>query len=238
MEEPNRLEMYAKLILLLKSVFELFFPLRCTGCQREIISPQKVLCIHCELNLPLTYFHLICPSPLKNKHFAFWGVQEVFAIYRFEKSTLIETLLYQLKYHKNRAIGVFFGRKLALFITTSEQQFDGIIGVPLHPRRKRKRGYNQVDIIGQSAAACLAIPYYGKWLERIKHTPKLSTASKDRNLILKEAFRVHPKYTIPKGHYLLIDDILTTGATLKACLSVLKEFDHISLSIATMVYRN
>jgi competence protein ComFC len=151
---------------------------------------------------------------------------------------LIESLLYQLKYVGNKAIGVFFDQKLAGLISGLACAFDGIIGVPLHPKRQRKRGFNQVDLIGQSAAKALSITYYGTFLERIKHTPKLSKASRDRTEILQDAFRINPLIKLPKGHYLLLDDILTTGVTLKACSKLLVKIDHLSLSIATIVYRN
>ena len=122
-----------------------------------------------------------------------------------------------MKYKGNRSVDLFFGQKLASLIAEAQLQFDGIIGVPLHPKRKRRRGFNQVDLIGERAANSLNIPYYGNFLKRVKHAPKLSQANKDRTEILQDAFRINSRIKLSKGHYLLIDDILTTGATLKAC---------------------
>lgn len=238
MGEPNRLEMFAQLFRLLQAIFDLFFPLRCLGCQRAIQSSKKVLCIYCELNLPLTFFHLMYPSPLKQHLFADFPIQQVFSLYVFEENALVESLLYELKYKGNRPVGAFFGQKLASLIVDSKTHFDGIIGVPLHPKRKRKRGFNQVDLIGESAAKALKITYYGNFLRRVKHTPKLSQASRDRTAILQNAFRINPMINLPKGHYLLLDDILTTGATLKACSRWIIKIDGLCLSIATIVYRN
>lgn len=238
MEEPNRLEMFAKLFLLLQDVFDLFFTLRCLACKSAIESPKKVLCTYCELNLPLSFFHLMHPSPIKQHLFESFPLHEVFSLYIFEEKAMIESLLYELKYKGNRAVGIFFGQKLASFIVESKKHFDGIIGVPLHPKRKRKRGFNQVDLIGESAAKALNIPYYGDFIERVKHTPKLSQSSRDRNAILRDAFRLNPMINPVKGHYLLLDDILTTGATLKACSNLIIQFDGLYLSIATIVYRN
>ena len=238
MEEPNRLEMFANLFRLLQTVFDLFFPLRCLACQRAIQAPKKVLCINCELNLPLTFFHLMQPSPLKQHLFIAFPIHQVFSLYVFEESALVESLLYELKYKGNRSVGLFFGQKLASLITEAKLHFDGIIGVPLHPKRKKKRGFNQVDLIGESAASALKIPYYGNFLKRIKHTPKLSQASRDRTAILQDAFRTNSMIKLSKGHYLLLDDILTTGATLKACSREINKIDGLCLSIATIVYRN
>lgn len=114
-------------------------------------------------------------------------------------------------------MGLFLGQKLASLIAEAQLHFDGIIGVPLHPKRKRRRGFNQVDLIGECEAIALNIPYYGNFLKQIKQTPKLSQVNRDRKEILQDAFRINTRIKLSKGHYLLIDDILTTGATLKAC---------------------
>ena len=238
MREPNRLEMFSPLFRLLTAVFELFFPMRCAGCERTIDPPKKALCIYCEFNLPLTYFHLIDPSPLKQHLFTNLPVHRVFSLYVFEESAMVENLLYQLKYQGNKSVGIFFGQKLASLIVDAEITIDGIIGVPLHPKRKRARGYNQVDLIGINAASALKIPYFGHLLKRVKHTPKLSSVTGDRTAVLKNAFSINTKQFLPEGHYLLLDDILTTGATIKACTNLIIKMDHVSLSIATIVYRN
>ena len=156
--EPNRLEMFANLFRLLQTVFDLFSPLRCLACQSAIQTPKKVLCLYCKLNLPLTFFHIMQPSPLKQQLFAAFPIHQVFSLYVFEESALVESLLYEMKYKGNRSVGLFFGQKLASLIAEAQLQFDGIIGVPLHPKRKRRRGFNQVDLIGERAANSLNIP--------------------------------------------------------------------------------
>ncbi len=138
MEEPNRLEMFLPVLQFFQSIFDLFFPPRCLGCNRGIDSAKKVLCIYCELSLPLTYFHLIHPSPLKKHLFDDLAIERVFSLYIFEESALIESLLYQFKYDGNKTIGIFFGRRLAGLIHHSKQKYDGIIGVPLHPKGNEK----------------------------------------------------------------------------------------------------
>ena len=103
---------------------------------------------------------------------------------------------------------------------------------------KEKEGLTRSIFIGEAAAKALNIPYYGNYLQRVKHTPKLSQASRDRTAILQDAFRINPMIKTTKGHYLLLDDILTTGATLKACSKLMIKIDGLCLSIATIVYRN
>ena len=148
----------------------------------------------------------------------------------------MERLLYALKYQGNKAVGLFFGKKLAAAIVESQVKYDGIIGVPLHLIRKRKRGFNQVDIVGKATSEALDIPYFSKVIIRTKNTPPLSKSKGKRSSVLSQAFAL--RQPLPaQGHYLLIDDIFTTGATLDACAITLLNQHAISLSIATIAYR-
>jgi len=189
------------------------------------------------MDLPPTYFNLLDETPLEQKMAVKRGIKQSFALYYFESTGLMEKLLYALKYQGNKEIGHFFGRKLAAAMVATKEDYDGIIGVPLHVKRRRKRGFNQVDIIGKTAAKALGIPYYDTVLVRTKNTPPLSKVNGERSAILANAFEI--KQPLPAGkHYLLLDDIFTTGATLNACASILLEETAISLSIASVAYRN
>lgn len=113
------------------------------------------------------------PSPLKQQLFASFPIHQAFSLYVFEESALVESLLYELKHKSNRPVVLFFSQKLASLIAEAKLHFDGIIGVPLYPKLKKKRGFNQVDLIGESAGGALNIRYYGNFVNRIKHTPQV-----------------------------------------------------------------
>ena len=223
---------------LFKDLFLLFFPQLCLGCQKELLDTTQVICFSCELGLSLNYmplkkgcFHF--PDPRKN-----WSIDCGFYLYYFKEKQGIETLLYALKYQGNRKVGTFLGQKLADTIAESPLHFDGIIGVPLHPLRLFNRGYNQVDLIGKCAGEVLKIPYYPSILKRKKNTPALSKTRQDRQKLMSNAFQINTKQRLKKGHYLIIDDIFTTGATLNACIKILNKQPGISLSIGVIAYRN
>ena len=219
------------------NLFSLLFPKLCLGCQEALLLPKNCLCYQCEIALPPTYFHLIQENPMGDRMSIVPRLKHLFSLYYFEPTGIMESMLYALKYQENKTVGVFFGRKLAAAMAVSAVHFDGIIGVPLHPKRKRKRGYNQVDIIGETAAKALTIPYYNSALSRTKNTPPLSKTKRARAVVLANAFAI--KENLPAGrHFLLLDDIFTTGATLNACAKILLEEANISLSIATVAYRN
>lgn len=223
---------------LLKDLFLLFFPQLCLGCQKEIISRLNPLCYRCEIDLPSTYMPITQNSLSFNRNEYHCTIRIAFSLYFFKEKSLIETLLYALKYQGNKKIGLFFGQKLGGSIAESEVHFDGIIGVPLHPFRRLRRGYNQVDLIGSAAAKVLEIPYYPKAIRRKKNTPALSKTRKSRQKLMTKAFRRNKKVKLPKGHYLLIDDIFTTGATLNSCLDLLQKEEGLTLSIGVIACRN
>lgn len=221
----------------LNGLFSLFFPKLCLGCNGEIFIEKNFLCYSCEIDLPVTYFHFFNDTPMRNQVLSHPRVANSFSLYYFQSNGIMEKLLYDLKYGGHKKIGVFFGRKLAAALAVKPIKYKGIIGVPLHKKRKWKRGFNQVDVIGRTATKLLGVPYYSDLLIRTKNTPPLSKSKGEREVILSHAFEV--KKTLPKGgHFLLIDDIFTTGATLNACSKVLLDSALISLSIATIAYRN
>ena len=222
---------------LVHDLFSLFLPKLCLGCNGEVLLSKNCLCYACEMDLPKTYFHLIVQNPLNNRMAIGTQLKRCFALYFFESKGTMEKLLYALKYQGNKTVGLFFGKKLAAAIVETQINYDGIIGVPLHPKRKRKRGFNQVDIIGRAASEALHIPYFSEALIRTKNTPPLSKSKGERNSVLLQAFAL--RQPLPsQGHYLLIDDIFTTGATLDTCAKTLLSHHAISLSIATIAYRN
>lgn len=188
MSLPNLIEMKKVFFSLLLDLFDLFFPKLCPGCDREILPQKKILCFECELELPFCYNHWINGEESFLFSNQIPNIHHAISLYYFEENSVLEKMLYQLKYGGNKEIGRFFGRKLAGVVQENGCQFDGIVGVPLHPKRKRKRGFNQVDIIGESLGEALGIPYTGSYIKRIKNTPKLSKTKQNRGHILHNAF--------------------------------------------------
>ena len=238
MSSPNLIEMKNVFYRLLKDLFDLFFPKLCLSCHREISSDKKVICVDCELKLPLSHTHWGKNTKNRGVFISIPNIRHAFSLYFFEEDSVVEKMLYQLKYEGNQSIGRFFGRKLAGIIREGGYQFDGIVGVPLHPKRQRKRGFNQVDVIGESLGEALKIPYTGTYIKRVKNTPKLSKTKQNRGDILQHAFELTIEQKLPSRHYLLLDDIFTTGATLSACSQCILKDKNVCLSIATVALRN
>ena len=147
-------------------------------------------------------------------------------------------MIYQLKYGGQKQLGAYFGSLMGeLLLALKEfKNVEAVIPVPLHPRRKRKRGYNQVSLFGKTIAQHLDVPFIEGLLLRTENTKQLAKTTDDRNAVLKNAFELDTKNSNPK-HWLLVDDVITTGATLDACGSLLLKNPENQLSIATIGYR-
>ena len=215
----------------------LLFPSVCLGCNQALNQSNTILCMCCEIQLPMAYHknQINMSMPLSEEFIP--SIKGAFSLYLFEENSVIEKMLYQLKYNGNKPIGSYFGRKLGGYLWENDIVLDGIIGVPLHHKRLRKRGFNQVDIIGKKLSEALNIPYIEDHIKRIKHTPPLSKVKTNRKTILVDAFQCISPQRLAPGHYLLLDDIFTTGITLRACAEVLLSTQKITLSIATVALR-
>lgn len=237
MKRPNRIEMNRSRFSLFSKLLNLLFQRLCLLCQGLLKKHHKIICTACELNLPLAYGTWGLPETAFDDFIKNNALKGCYALFYFRKNESIEHLLFDLKYKRIKKIGRFFGGQLVAFVQANHLQFDGILGVPLHPKRKQKRGFNQVKIIGREAAMVLNIPYLDV-LQRIKNTPPLSKTKKERKKVVQNAFRFQNTEPLKEGNYLMIDDIFTTGATLNACLKILPRGEKIHWTIVCIAYRN
>jgi competence protein ComFC len=216
----------------------LFFPLQCLGCNCPLVPDEKNICVHCQLQLPFTCFHLDENNPMTQKLNALLKIEATTSLCYFEKNSVFEQLIYQLKYGVQEQLGAYFGSLMGelLLALKKFKNVEAIIPVPLHPRRKRKRGYNQVSLFGKTIVQHLNVPFIEGLLLRTENTKQLAKTTDDRNAVLKNAFELGTKNSNPK-HWLLVDDVITTGAKLDACDSLLLKNPENQLSIATIGYR-
>ncbi len=198
------------------------------------------MCLLCERDLPLTYFWDWRNNPAEKK---LWGripLRAVYALFYFDRSNDYPQLLYRIKYQGGRKLAKALGRRLGTQLQplAATAGWCGIIPVPLHWRKRWQRGYNQSEWIAEGIAQVLQLPVYPQALIRQRYTrtqTRLQTEEKWANL--QGAFRLNPNQ-LPQGeqHWLLVDDVLTTGATLEACATVLVEKLGCRVSIATLAW--
>jgi len=223
----------------LNAFLHLLYPQICFGCGTDQIVKTMPLCSHCIHELPFTDFFSIKENPIEK---IFWGsepVQEAGALLFFTKDSLVQTLMAQLKYHHNKKVGILFGRLMgeAIALEKKFEQIDLMIPIPILHSKINRRGYNQSQIIAMGMQQIWSRPILGDVL--IKKRGSNSQTKKDRNarlLQVPDLFILKHAKSIEGKNILLVDDVLTTGATLEAAIAALMTGSPASISIAVAAY--
>jgi ComF family protein len=217
----------------------LFFPHVCAGCGTDVLNRASQLCLRCIDQLPLTNFHIHANNPVEKK---FWGripVANAAAYCHFTGESLIQHLLHQLKYKGNREIGFFLGRMMGNALQSSNRfrDVDVLIPLPLFAAREKRRGYNQAAILSDGIAQAMKLPVVKDAVIRLSATETQTHKNRvERWQNMEGRFQLTNSALITEKHILLIDDVITTGATLEACGQELLQAKNIRLSIATLAY--
>ena len=230
----------------IKDFFNLFYPNLCSACGRALNTGERYVCSVCLWRLPKTNFHLQEDNPVFRR---FWGktnVASAASYVFFDKGEKVQRMLHSLKYQGNTALGIFLGELYGTELKSSPlfSSCDGIVPVPLHLKKIRTRGYNQSDFIAEGLSNALGIPMYKKFLQRTVATATQTRKSRyARFENVDDVFRLNVRQRtdstgrgekINAKHFLLVDDIITTGSTLEACASCLNQIEGVKVSIATI----
>lgn len=172
----------------------------------------------------------------------FWGrlaVTHATAQYYFTKESLMQHLMHQLKYRGNKELGLYLGRLMghALAATNRFSQIDALVPLPLFPSKEKKRGYNQAEILCNGIAEVLKKPVLKNAIIRTHHTESQTKKNRiERWQNMEGRFDLIAPQAVAEKHLLLVDDVVTTGATLEACGFELARGENTRVSIATLCY--
>jgi ComF family protein len=221
-----------------ESFFHLLFPHVCTGCGSDTLGSKNILCLRCASGLPETNFELYNDNPIEKK---FWGRLPLIAAtaqYFFSRESLIQHLVHQLKYKGNKEIGLHLGRLMgASLLHSSRFIADALVPLPLFEERERKRGYNQSLVLCEGMAEQLNIPVLKNSIARPQHTETQTRKGRiERWKNIDGKFVITDPASVEGKHLLLVDDVITTGATLESCGSELLKANDVRLSIACLCY--
>ncbi|MDZ4794469.1 MAG: ComF family protein [Bacteroidota bacterium] len=218
------------------SLLHLFFPHVCAGCGSDSLNEKTVLCMRCMAAMPETNFEQHANNPVEKM---FWGRLPLIvatAQFYFTKESLLQQLLHQLKYKGNRDLGLQLGRIMGEQIQQSGRfEVDALVPLPLFPVKEKKRGYNQAMVLCEGMAQQMKIPVMDKVVTRPQHTETQTKKGRiERWENIEGKFVLSDPAAITNKHLLLVDDVVTTGATFEACGTELLKGSAVRLSLASL----
>ncbi|HMG66603.1 MAG TPA: phosphoribosyltransferase family protein [Chitinophagaceae bacterium] len=221
------------------SFLHILFPHVCSGCGNDILGEGSMLCARCLDEMPETKFHLHASNPVEK---IFWGrlmIHSASAHYNFKKESLMQYLMHQFKYKGNKELGKQLGRFMGMQLQQSGRfnSIDVLVPLPLYPAKEKRRGFNQATVLCEGIAEILKIEILEDVITRVQHTDTQTRKGRmERWENMEGKFELTRSEKIQNKHVLLVDDVVTTGATLEACGLELLGTTSTTLSIATLCF--
>ncbi|WP_426292372.1 ComF family protein [Dyadobacter endophyticus] len=223
---------------LLRDFADLLFPRCCESCDQILQGNEATICTLCRITLPRIGSAGLNSESLQ---FKFVNLPEVHATHSFllfTKRSKVQKLLHALKYKGNKDVGILLGQMFGQELKASGHlpEAEIILSIPLHPKKRKQRGYNQSDLLAEGFSSATNIPWSGTMLERVKYTATQTGKSKlERRENVQGVFAVKQGFCPQSA--ILIDDVLTTGATLEECARTLlstgcKRFYILTIALA------
>lgn len=216
----------------------LVFPEICCSCGGRLTQLEESICLDCLYHLPETYFHQIPNNPVSKRMNGRVEFNNATALYFFTKSGRVKKLVHELKYKGKYDIGIKLGEQLGKTLRKEDnwKNLDAIVPIPLHPKRLKQRGYNQAEAIAEGVAIAMNLPIakdlVTRKVDNTSQTKKKDNISRWENV--KDIFTVQDP-NARNQHFLLVDDVVTTGSTIEACaLAIKKQIPSATISFATI----
>ncbi len=219
---------------MLNDFISLFFPNNCSCCNQVLKKGENYVCVICQTELPRTNYINQKDNPVSK---LFWGRVELiygFSTFHFGKHGRLQDLIHDLKYKNATGIGLFLGQQVGQEIKDSlpPNTFSYVIPVPLHPKKKLQRGYNQSTFLAEGISEVCGVPMNEKIIIRQVETTSQTRKSKfERWENVEDIFKIIDARHENK-HFLLVDDVVTTGSTLESCALELLKIPGSKVSIA------
>lgn len=217
----------------------LIYPRTCVACGNSLFKHEDQVCHYCYLHLPKTHFHQQAHNPVKALFDGRVNVQMASSFYLFHKQGHVQKLLHSVKYKGNEALAILIGKWYAeeLKEHPSLNKADYIIPVPLHPKKLAQRGYNQSEAFAKGLSEGLHVPVSTTLLQRQLFTATQTRKTKyERWENVEDAFELTNETHFKHCHLVVVDDVITTGATIEACCQLLQTIEGVTLSVLSMAY--
>lgn len=227
---------------IVNSVTHILFPHLCNGCGTDILSNDHLLCVKCYDHLNKTSYDILPDNPVEK---TLWGrlkCEAAMSQYYFSKDSVLQELIHQFKYKSNKDLAIYLGKCMGETLKKSERfnNADAIIPLPLFPDKERKRGYNQAALLCEGISAVMDLPVIYNVVHRIRYTETQTHKTRmERWQNVEGVFVTKQQTGIENKNLLLVDDVITTGATIEACgNAIVEDITGAKLKVATLAYAN
>lgn len=224
---------------LISDFISLLFPKVCFVCGMSLYPSEKILCTRCYIHLPSTNFYTDQNNPVSK---VFWGrinLEQATALYYYKKGGSVQKLIHQLKYQGHKEIGIYLGQILGsqLLEYSEFQTIDTIVPIPLHKKKLKKRGFNQAESIAAGLAESMSKELELNSVYRVTESSTQTKKSRYKRWEnVSDIFKLKNGHQLDGKHVLLVDDVITTGATMEACLQVMSRATNVKLSVAAIAF--
>lgn len=224
---------------ILSDFFGIFYPELCANCDNPLTHNESVICTFCRHDLPLTNFSNYSENKITAKFYGRIHIEKAYSLLLYKEEGITKKLIHELKYRGNQKIGTFFGHWLGEILKQNNafSDIDFIVPVPLHKKKQQQRGYNQVSKFGESISHHLGKPFLENILLRTVSSKTQTFKNRFERLnTVDKIFKLKDRTIFTNKHILLIDDVITTGATLEACAKEVQKTGNVKISILTMTH--
>lgn len=224
---------------MLNDFLALIYPRNCVACSNSLYKHEEQICNYCYLNLPKTNFHKGHQNPVASLFYGRVNLEFASAFYLFQKKGSIQKVLHAIKYKNNKDLAVLFGQWYAEDLKEHEliKQVEAVIPVPLHVKKLQQRGYNQSEEFANGLAKGFDASVNTTVLKRKEFTSTQTKKSKyERWENVEDKFDLNNPDELKHKHVILVDDVITTGATIEACCQTLQQIEGIKISVLCIAY--
>lgn len=221
---------------MIEGLKQLFAPNYCTVCGQPAYS-GAIFCTRCTYEMPRTRYHHLRDNKTTDKLAGRFDFEKATSLFYYRKGSFYSRPIFSLKYHGRKYVGTELGRMLGYELDKSKftEGIDAIIPVPLHPQKQRIRGYNQCSLIAKGLSEAARIPSIEGNLVRVTASESQTRKGREQRwTCLQEAFELKKPKSLEGKHILLIDDVITTGATIEACAIALATANGLKISVASI----
>lgn len=218
----------------LSSFVEMLYPRLCVVCQQALTEGEHFLCTSCLADFPFSDAVLAGDAELLRTFEPDCRPEALYSLFYYDKHSPYRNLIYAVKYRSRKKLGVYLGEMLGERLD-KQLRFDAIVPVPLHPRRQRQRGFNQAFRIALGLQQVLQTEILDQVLIRTRNNrSQTHLGTEERHKNVENIFELKDAAAVKGKHLLIVDDVITTGATIKSCVTGLAAAGDVKFSLACL----